>query len=49
MKITQITGIEYRYYVLYIIIIIINYINLALWRTLRNVIQTQKCVTNKKN
>ena len=30
----------------YIIIIIIN---LTLWRTLQNVIQTQKCVPNQKN
>ena len=32
-----------------IIIIIIIIINLTLWRTLQNVIQTQKCVPNQKN
>ena len=30
-------------------IIIIIIINLTLWRTLQNVIQTQKCVPNQKN
>ena len=37
------------FFVFVLIIIIIIIINLTLWRTLQNVIQTQKCVSNQKN